>query len=358
MLLSKNIQVYLKTSDTCNLNCGHCFTNGKNGNKNFFDPIQTSLFLKKIIQKYSVETTRVLYHGGEPMLAPLDDLYKFFDLTKNEIRNISYGIQTNLVYKLSSEKKLFFHEVIGCDGIGTSWDPKIRFGSSRPSSAAQELKLWEDNVKELTVENFNLTLMVSLSADVVRNYEPEQIIQYAIDLGFKYILFERITTDGNTVINANVLPQNAEIDDWIYRMYLQTEKHQFHKKIGNMFLEEIALSIVNGLHTANRCRGCEQKMITINANGTVSGCPNSATEKKWGTIYDEPEQYINSEKRIHAICSEKQRNSICYTCDLSSICNGDCYKLKWDGLICGAPKKLMRYLKNNKTSDYCKELII
>jgi radical SAM protein with 4Fe4S-binding SPASM domain len=347
MILSKHIQVYVKATDTCNLNCSHCYTSGNKGKKVFFNPEVVSDFLIQMTRAHQVESARLLYHGGEPMITPLQSLWQFYELTRNSIQGVSYGIQTNLVYPLTDEKIKFFETVIGEVGMGTSWDAKIRFGSAVPGAAQQQLELWEKNVRLLSEKGFRLTLMVSLSKYLIQNYEPEQIIQYAIDLGFKYILFERITSDGNAAADTHVLPRNLDIDQWILKMYHQSEAKGFNQKIGNMFLEEIALSVVNNMHTANRCRGCETKIITINADGTLAGCPNSAPYKTWGNLSEGYERFLTSSERVGAICKEKMRNPACYTCDVSSVCNGDCYKLKWDGDVCSAPKSLMRLLKND-----------
>ena len=37
----------------------------------------------------------------------------------------------------------------GREGIGTSWDTNIRFGSNGITSPEQDLKLWEENVRFL-----------------------------------------------------------------------------------------------------------------------------------------------------------------------------------------------------------------
>lgn len=358
MILAKDIQIYLKTTETCNLNCAHCFTTGKNGRKIFFNPVKTADFIKTLVHTNQVHSTRIIFHGGEPTLAPLEDMYTFFEQTRHEIPQVNFGIQTNLVYRLTPQKLKFFSEVIGEGGIGTSWDPKIRFGSTHKNLALEEEKMWEANVRTLVSEGHALTLMVSLSKYIIEEYEPIEVIKYAISLGIKYILFERITTNGNAVSNNDILPRNTDIDQWLFKMYQQTMEHQLHKHIGNMFLEEIAHSYVNGLHVANRCRGCEQKIITINADGGLSGCPNSAAETQWGNITDGTQTFLGHKLRIGAICKEKTRNINCSTCEVSDLCHGDCYKLKWDGDICSAPKTLMRFLKNNNVREASKDLFI
>ena len=134
-------------------------------------------------------------------------------------------------------------------------------------------------------------------------------------------------------------------------MYEETLQNSFHQKIGNMFLEELVLAASQKVHTANRCRGCEQKLITINPDGTLAGCPNSATQETWGHIAQDVDQFARSPGRVEAMCKEKIRNPVCYSCDLADICNGDCYKLAWDGDVCAAPKSLMRQLKMASRKD-------
>lgn len=358
MIVGQHVQFYIKTTATCNLNCRHCFTSGNQGPKIFFNPVKTADFVTQFTRKHNVEQTRLLYHGGEPMLAKIDDLYRFYELTRDQVLNVSYGIQTNLVYPLTDEKLKFFDHVFQGFGLGTSWDSDIRFGSTHPSLKDKQLALWEQNVQRLSGIGHELTLMVSLSKSLVANYTAADIIRYAIGLGFKYILFERITSDGNAQLNESELtPKNLDLDRWIFQMHQDTLKYGFNKKIGNMFLEELALAVGQRLHTANRCRGCEQKLITINADGSLAGCPNSATQESWSHIDLGVDSFTRSPGRVSAICKEKVRNTNCFSCDVADVCNGDCYKLAWNGNICAAPKTLMRHLKSSST-EQVKELLI
>lgn len=357
-LLAKDLVIYVKTTGTCNLNCAHCFTSGNQGKNITFHPEKTFDFISEIHQKNPLNSLRVIFHGGEPMLAPVKDLLYFSDLTSQLFPQVEFSIQTNLVYKLSKDKKDFFSSVISKNGMGTSWDPDIRFGSIHKKYEAQNLKLWENNVRELVQEGHKLTLMVCLSKKVISDYEPRDIINYAISLGFQYILFERLTNDGHATENTEIFPQNSDVDEWIFKMYRQTLDEKLYLKIGNMFLEEIATSYLKGLHTANRCRGCELKLITINADGTLAGCPNSATQQSWSSLDLGVDAFIESKMRVDAVCKEKMRNPLCYSCPVNDLCNGDCYKLGWQGDICAAPKKLMTFLKSQDSRSDCKSLLI
>ena len=132
----RHLNVYIKTTETCNLNCSHCFTSGINGAKIYFYPVKTAAWVNQIYR----DTIFYEFHGGEPMLASVSSLRKFVELTQGD--GVMYGTTTNLVYKLTEERLQFFDDVLE-KRIGTSWDPTIRFSNEK------QRKLWEDNVLSL-----------------------------------------------------------------------------------------------------------------------------------------------------------------------------------------------------------------
>lgn len=344
MIISDSINIYLKTTETCNLNCDHCFTSGSKGKKIYFNSIKTFSFIDKLFSSKEFRSKRLLFHGGEPMLAPMKDITGFYDLVLSKYPETEFTIQTNLVYPLTEEKL----DVLNLfQDIGTSWDLDMRFANPR------QILLWEDNVRELIRRKHNVSVMVSINSALVYKMEPGDLIQYFIDLGIQHVLFERITSNGNAVLNPEIQPQNKDLDAWLLKMYEQTMERELYKYIHNMFLDEVATSFVNRMHVANRCRNCEQSLLTINADGTIAGCPNSAPEEFWGNIEWSVEDNLRSKKRIKTMACEMKRNDNCLTCPVNNICNGDCHRLPWQGDICAAPKSLMIKMQNeNKVEDY------
>jgi radical SAM protein with 4Fe4S-binding SPASM domain len=351
-MLSKQIQIYLKTTETCQLNCQHCFTSGANGAKIYFDPVATTDFFHRLKRDTSVNAVKILFHGGEPMLAPLEDMQKVYDLNKNLFPETQWGIQTNLVYKLDDKKRAFFKEAFLADGFGTSWDYDIRFENKK------QLELWEKNVRLLKEDGHYMTMIVGVTKKLYDEKEPIDIINYAIDLGFDHVLFERITMDGNAVENKKLFPSNLELDDWFLKMWEQSIKNKTYEKIGNMFLSEVATAYVNMVHTANRCRNCEQSLLTINADGSIAGCPNTAPTSAWGNIHWQIKDSLDSKKRKETIACEMTRNPLCYECPVSDICNGDCHQLVWEEDICAAPKSLMKKLQKEGDLELYKKMIL
>ena len=353
-MLSPNIQIYLKTTETCNLNCKHCFTSGSNGAKIFFNPDKTIAFIHRLKRDIPyLNAVRIMFHGGEPMLAPVEHMTDVYNSTKDLFTDTSFGMQTNLVYNLTDKKREFFSNVLHQYGWGSSWDYDIRFANKR------HVELYESNSKLLNFEDkHHSTMIVSITKNLIKYKSPIEIMEYAKSLGYSYILFERITSDGNAKQNSDIIPTNSEQDEWLFLMWQQCIKWKTYEWIGNMLMSEVAAALVNGQHLANRCRNCEQSLLTINANGTISGCPNTAPVDYWGHIDHNILDMLKSKKRLEIIGCETQRDPRCYTCPAFSVCNGDCHQLAWDGDVCAAPKSIWKHCLEEKDYTTYNKLIL
>jgi len=342
-----DLMVYLKTTDTCNLHCDHCFTNGKNGKKGWFNVEATIDFFQRLKEWHpQYDNGNISFHGGEPMLAPTELMFEVWDGVKDLWPNIWWGVQTNLTYPLT-ERKLNVFETICNKNIGTSWDKGIRWPDLNKEAT------WRHNVKCLTDQGYDVTVMVCLSGNVVHNLEPIDIINDMAELGIQHINFERVTPNGNAMdhIDDGIMPGNKNLDAWFMKMWEQCEEHKTYEYIDNMFFDSILTSLVHTTQAGCRCRECEQKILTINADGTVGGCPNGAVETTFGTIYDDVETLMTSPGRMCNIQSEVIRHPSCYTCPVYDICNGDCHQLAWEGNVCAAPKTMMTELKERRDTE-------
>lgn len=351
--MSNDLMIYLKTTDTCQLNCNHCFTSGSNGRKGWFNAEKTIDFLKRLHQyKPQVRNGNIAFHGGEPMLCPPELMFQVWEECKMLWPNLFWAVQTNLTYKLDQPKIDVFEKI--CQKYwGTSWDYNIRWTNKRMKS------LWEDNVRQLAKDGHMITAMVSLSGNLIKEKEPIEIVDELMELGIKFVNFERVTPNGNALdfINQGIMPSNQELDQWLHLMWKQTLENKTWKYINNMFFDSILTSTVHNSYSGCRCRQCEQKILTINANGTIGGCPNSATEKTYGTIEDDIHTLMTSEGRACNINKEATLNMNCFTCDVFDICNGDCHQLAWEGDLCAAPKSMMRDIKQTNNVELYKEIL-
>jgi radical SAM protein with 4Fe4S-binding SPASM domain len=350
MLIPTSLMIYLKTTETCQLNCKHCFTNGINGKKVYFDPDKVIDWFHRLHDVApNMQGGSIAFHGGEPFLAPVEDMRKVWEACKDLWPNIWWSATTNLVYKLTDDKRQFLLDACS-QGISTSWDKNMRFDNDK-----QE-ELWRQNVKTLLEDGHNITLNISINRDIVE-MDPKELIQFIIDLGVQWVQLERITPDGNAVLNETVMPSNKELDDWMLRLWHASVEMEAHKYFGNLLFDSVLTSFVNTTHSGCRCRSCEQKIFTLNADGTIGGCPNGAVNNTFGYLEDDIHSLLKSEGRLENIVCESQRNPNCYGCEVYDICNGDCHQLAWQDNICAAPKSLMKHFKEENNLELYKSVL-
>jgi len=336
----KDIMVYLKTTETCNLNCSHCFTSGTSGRKIYWDHNKTIEWIKRLA-KYApdVEHIHLEFHGGEPFLVPLETMQECWECCNGLWPSMSWGATSNLTFKLTDEIIDFIKGPLG-NRIATSWDPTIRFANEKQSD------LWKKNVKTLIDQGVTVKLFVSVTTQLL-NIEPIDLLKFAKDLGVKEMDLERLTLNGSATLHPEIFPTNLEQDAWFLKMYHQTIEHDARDWVSNDFLENILAKFETGfIRSGTFCRDCEEKLFTINADGTIAGCPNSAPEDHFGNMEQSIEELINSTQRINNIACERQMNKNCYNCEVFGYCGGDCHQLEWQNGICGAPKSLMKHLKS------------
>jgi radical SAM protein with 4Fe4S-binding SPASM domain len=168
---------------------------------------------------------------------------------------------------------------------------------------------------------------------------------------------ERLTHNGNANLFPEIFPENIDQDAWFLKMHHQMIEHNAREWFDNDFMETIYSKFDNNFTQGGTfCRDCEEKLFTLNADGTIAGCPNSAPEHNFGHITDSLEDLLLNPVRLNNISCERSRNPNCYSCEVFDVCGGDCHQLAWQGDICGAPKSLMKYLKGNRKVWMIKEL--
>lgn len=333
-----NWMFYLKTTETCNLNCRHCFTNGINGPKIYWDKDKVKDWIDRFIQTTNKDDTiHCEFHGGEPFLVDVEEMKAVHNYCNTLHPNMTWGATTNLVFKLKQEHKDFIKNELG-NRLGTSWDPKIRFDNDK------QLKLWLSNLKELLAQGTTIRLFISVTKDTIA-IEPIYLLTWIKSLGVQEVSFERLTGNGSALKHPDIFPSNIEQDAWFLKMHEQSTLYDARDWFENDFLETIYSKFETGFTKGGTfCRDCEEKIFTLNADGTISGCPNSAPEFQFGHINDSIEDLINSPIRLENMACEKSRNPLCYSCEVFQHCGGDCHQLAWQDDICGAPKSLMKVL--------------
>lgn len=340
----KELLIYLKTTETCNLNCRHCFTSGSQGAKIYWQHEKVADWLRRLYtETASAPHVHLELHGGEPFLADVSSMQYTYDQTSDLWESMSWGITTNLVFKLDQEKIDFIMGPLG-GRVGTSWDPDIRFANPK------QYDLWRKNVKTLVDMGVTVKLFISVTTGTIA-MEPIDLLEWVRELGVKELALERLTMNGTAKQNLDIFPSNIDQDAWFLKMHEQSKDAGARDWFVNEFLESVYAKFEMGFNGGGTfCRDCEEKLFTLNADGTVSGCPNSAPEQAFGHIDDNIIDLLSSPKRLEIMTCERSRDPRCYECPVFNHCGGDCHQLEWQDNVCGAPKSMMLQLASINTN--------
>lgn len=278
----------------------------------------------------------VQIHGGEPLLYPLEGIKKVvYELKSDKIR---IGITTNLVHNITEDYINTFKDICPDEKgplITTSWDKDIRFRN-------KEEEIWKNNVKLLLSNNINVQPIICVT-NILTKIDPKDIFSYMKSLGLKIINFERITLTGRAKYN-NLKPLNREVDNWLYKAYIINKNFDF-----KIPLFESIESSINQHFFGCRARKCMRNVITINPNGTLAACPNTADNVIGRIIEDK--FVFNELKKQNQIKKEERRENECLICDYFKYCNGDCCQLSFDESGCHGLKETYKYLLEKHYSN-------
>lgn len=340
--------IYVKTTGTCNLNCDHCFTSGRQGDDTRFDPEATANWIKDLRKTFEPGThTHMELHGGEPFLVPVELLERFAKAFEGET-DYSMSANSNLTFTIKPALLDFIKYRLN-SSMGTSWDPWIRWETDR------QYQQWLDNLDLLSREGVELGVKVSVCRQLV-DKSPEWFLEQMAALPVRDISLERLTVGGNAIRNESVFPNNEAQDNWyleLLKLY-QTGRYSVRIKTLDVLIEKIKYNMVK---VDTNCRDCEQNLVTINSNGTLGGCPNAASEHNHGNIKQSPEIYLSSDGRVEQIVKELDFSEICTRCDVFDLCGGDCHRLSWQGSRCAGLKNTLRFL-SGRPNPYDPSIII
>lgn len=318
------MNIYIKTTENCNLNCLHCY------NKKINEEIDYNKLKNFLNEIHNISKDNwFILHGGEPMMANLEQILNIVQ----EFSFEKWRISTNLCYKLTDTHIKIFKLM---SEIRISFDVKIRFNSIR------NLLLWKNNILYLS-KNIKVPLFLNISITKhLLKHDPKQLLKMMQFFGITQFGLERITLKGNALENKDIIPKYEDVDKWLCKLYYDLKEYP---NIKCLDIESLKQSISFNF---NSCYGkeCCCKTLTINSDGTIGNCPNNAHEVIFGNLSTNPSTIINNiHKQQHAIRKE------CLVCDVFKYCRGYCYQIEWQNDECPYPKLLIKEILHDEFSS-------
>ncbi len=309
------IEVHL--TENCNINCKYCYVPLQfRKSSSIMDYNLLKLIILKSIQ-YSKETKypipRILFHGGEPLLA--------FELISKIIKEfgslIKFSIQTN---GLLIDKMILNFLIKNNVNIGISVDPSK---SSRTKQIdiydfASKYKKWIENIailSTLTKENINHLL---------------DFIKVIHTLGFKSIVLNPVSPENEKALKL-IVPEDKLIETYKKAISLTL---YLNKKYSNKLildnLEGFFLPLISD-YTPIYCRmspcGAGRLNIVITAEGDVYPCSGfiAFNDFKMGNIIEMSfQEILYSDTAIQLRNRNSNLIEQCTFCPYKRICGANC----------------------------------
>ena len=321
------MQIILKVTTSCNLNCVYC-SEGDCKPQNlpkeiFFKLVDELPLLLKQVQSQNVE---FLFHGGEPMLYGRDNLKILIDYAKNKLTtyNVKFLMQTNGTLIDEDWIKFFQSENISV-GISLDGYAEIHDKNRRTKNNEPTAKKILQNLKLMQESNLNFgTLMVLNSAENID-----------VDKLFDFIRENNLQPKIHSVIPCG-RASNRKDSAEIYRTWIEVMKKLLAKTLSEdepkviQPLDDI-LNAILGVSKIQECSfsgNCGKNFISLYPDGEVGFCgrDNFARFLTYGNLTEKTllELYnsINAEKIRNR--QEFLKIHDCKNCSDWEICHGGC----------------------------------
>lgn len=238
----------------------------------------------------AIQPRNIVFHGGEPLLYPESILDIIYGVKQNKY---NFSITSNLSFQLSNKMQ----QVIDQCSIATS------YSYDRFYLKKQQYNQFKENLYKIS-KNKDITLLITLSNDHMKNQKPEELQVIINTLPIKYVLLERMY--------GNYTPELAnKTDEYMFDMFKLLDPKQ------NILYRMMVNAIKNHLPVFNT--KCNSDVITLNTDGKVFSCPN--------------------------LCGKRlNKNKKCLLCNLYEYCHGDCPSFQDK---CMFPKKTFELVKRD-----------
>jgi uncharacterized protein len=313
---------------------------------------ETVHFIRSIAQETVAKEVHIIFHGGEPLLAPFPVWRVMLDEIRTQLASyrVSMNIQSNLWQLTDDFIELFLtHKV----SIGTSLDgPKELCDLTRGEG------YFERTIASVRKANA-AGCQVSAIATVVPQTLPhtQEIAKYFRDNGMPLVLHGAIAgIDRRDSPYALTAAAYASMVTGLFPWYAKNRKH-----IRINTLTYFVKGIVNGQPGVCTLRDCFGMFLSIAPDGEITSCQRLAGQKEFslGNIFDRPTlaALYESPAAKAQRDREKRVGEKCAGCDIYPVCKGGCYynaQVSGDGDIdplCEAYKEIYSFVQEKLVEE-------
>jgi uncharacterized protein len=305
-------------------------------------------FVRSIAEETNAKDVSIVFHGGEPLLAPQRIWEVLFLEIKKHLAgyNVELSLQSNL-WNLNDDLLRLLRE--NSVSIGTSIDgPRDVCDMNRGTGYFDNtFSVLQDTIKEVHT--------VSAIATITKQTMPykEEIVKFFRDLGMPIVLHgASAPMDKKGSPYALTAEEYSRLIMELFPWYVKNRK-----LIRIDTLDHFVRGIVNGDPCVCTFKDCFGMFLSISPGGDITSCQRLAGHPDHciGNIFDRPTLaglYENAvARKIQA--RETEVAERCGECGFYSICKGGCYYnavASGDGTIdpwCTAYKEIFSFVQSN-----------
>lgn len=345
-----NLEVILKLSERCNINCTYCYVfNGADNSFKRHPPIlsrdicsQTSKYLRESINNLSIKKLQIDFHGGEPMLVGKSRFAEYCNILRNELApivDLSFAIQTNATL-IDLEWIDLFSEFrvspgVSLDGTKILNDKnRIDFqGRGTYDKTVNGLKLLQTAYNEDRINSLGVLCVIN-----PENCAKEIYRHFVHDLRLETMDFLLPDLNHNTIGTRDPLRDGQFLCD-LFDCWVEDD----NPKVFIRTLNSVMSLLLGG---RSKVIGFGQEVpfaISIATDGTVG--PDD-TLRSCGTDFYATNYNVSNSTLMDFIASKKLRTILEAGKTLPSICESCCWQA-----TCGGGHLIHRYSESDLFSN-------
>ena len=348
------IEIYLKSSNACNLRCTYCFRKIQNIE---LDIEGIKKFVNLVIDKYKCEKLKIDLTGDSEPLMEINKLKTIIEACN------SIGVERNVefVYALNSNGTVMSKEI-----LNFLYKNSILFGFTIEGFSLDEYKsryadgkiAMNDIIENILKYKINENPLFGVSMTLTSGHN-DLVLEYKKLLKLCSAISMRIV---NTVNEDGVIPENLE--EWKRKYYdlaiflLDEIKAKRYESIFPLLRSRdfFGTYLKATLYDVKRNQAClgGYKQLFLNYTGEVYVCSWGYKEDKYKVGYKDG---LNNDRVNYYKNYSVDMDRVCKDCDVRYICGGECHIMRGDNEDLSAWCELKCYLIGLATyiSDWVKE---
>ncbi len=339
-------------SMSCQAGCRYCFGPHHGAIMDADTAAETVRFVHAAAAECGMKEISVIFHGGEPLLAPYDIwelLFEGLSCTPDNIP-VHFSVQSNLWQLDDRFLDLFarYGAVIGTSLDGPSDICDLNRGEGYFDRTFR-------SVEKAVSRGQSVGVIATLTKQTIPR--AREVLSFFREQGMNPVLHAAVKGMGSSEDQYALTA--GEYADCIIDLYPWYVKNRKYFSVPT--LDNYCKAVVGGGAQVCTMQDCLGMFLAISPSGDITGCQRMSGDPEYtlGNIFDRPSvaQLMNSPAAIRLRRRQEQVEQRCGQCPWLDMCRGGCYYnaiSMGDGIIdpmCEAYKRIYDFLQSRMTDE-------